>query len=169
MDRRVATGVRRFGSFELDLEAERLLKNGRTIRIQPQPFRLLCLLTNHPGVLVTREEIQAALWAGDTFVDFDQGVNFAVKQVRDYERKTLTLPGSQPQPLAGPKGDLVFLDLATEGNYVACRPSGTEPKIKFYMFTFTPPEMLSNLDLAKEQLERRLDSMEADLRKFAGV
>jgi DNA-binding winged helix-turn-helix (wHTH) protein len=83
MDRRVASGVRRFGSFELDLEAERLLKNGRTIRIQPQPFRLLCLLTNRPGLLVTREEIQAALWAGDTFVDFDQGVNFAVKQVRD--------------------------------------------------------------------------------------
>ena len=83
MDRRVGSGVRRFGSFELDLEAERLLKNGRTIRIQPQPFRLLCLLTNRPGLLVTREEIQAALWAGDTFVDFDQGVNFAVKQVRD--------------------------------------------------------------------------------------
>jgi DNA-binding winged helix-turn-helix (wHTH) protein len=75
--------VRRFGSFELDLEAARLLKSGRTIRIQPQPFRLLCLLTNRPGVLVTREEIQAALWSGDTFVDFDQGVNFAVKQVRD--------------------------------------------------------------------------------------
>jgi DNA-binding winged helix-turn-helix (wHTH) protein len=75
--------VRRFGSFELDLDAERLLKNGRTIRIQPQPFKLLCLLTNRPGVLVTREEIQAALWAGDTFVDFDQGVNFAIKQVRE--------------------------------------------------------------------------------------
>ena len=83
MDRRAGSGVRRFGSFELDLEAERLLKSGRTIRIQPQPFRLLCLLTNRPGLLVTREEIQAALWAGDTFVDFDQGVNFAVKQVRD--------------------------------------------------------------------------------------
>ena len=82
MDRR-AGGVRRFGSFELDLEAERLLKSGRTIRIQPQPFRLLCLLTNRPGLLVSREEIQAALWAGDTFVDFDQGVNFAIKQVRD--------------------------------------------------------------------------------------
>jgi DNA-binding winged helix-turn-helix (wHTH) protein len=77
------SAVRRFGSFELDLEAARLLKSGRTIRIQPQPFRLLCLLTNRPGVLVTREEIQAALWSGDTFVDFDQGVNFAVKQVRD--------------------------------------------------------------------------------------
>ena len=83
MDRRTGSAVRRFGAFELDLEAERLLKNGRTIRIQPQPFRLLCLLTNRPGLLVTREEIQAALWAGDTFVDFDQGVNFAIKQVRD--------------------------------------------------------------------------------------
>jgi DNA-binding winged helix-turn-helix (wHTH) protein len=83
MDRRAEAAVRRFGSFELDLDAERLLKNGRTIRIQPQPFRLLCLLTNRPGLLVTREEIQAALWAGDTFVDFDQGVNFAIKQVRE--------------------------------------------------------------------------------------
>lgn len=79
----MASGLRRFGSFELDLDAERLLKNGRTIRIQPQPFRLLCLLTNRPGVLVTREDIQKALWAGETFVDFDQGVNFAIKQVRD--------------------------------------------------------------------------------------
>ena len=75
--------VRRFGSFELDLESERLLKNGRSVRIQPQPFRLLCLLTSRPGALVTREEIQAALWKNETFVDFEQGVNFAVKQVRE--------------------------------------------------------------------------------------
>ena len=65
-----------------------------------------------------------------------------VVQVRDYERQTVTPAGGKPQPLAGPKGDLVFLDLATEGNYVACRPSGTEPKIKFYMFAYTPPEQL---------------------------
>lgn len=82
-NRRSGASVRRFGSFELDMDAERLLKNGRIIRIQPQPFRLLCLLTNRPGALITREEIQAALWAGDTFVDFDQGVNFAIKQVRE--------------------------------------------------------------------------------------
>jgi DNA-binding winged helix-turn-helix (wHTH) protein len=75
--------TRRFGAFELDLEAEQLLKNGRIIRIQPQPFRLLRLLTNRPGTLVTREEIQAALWPNDTFVDFEQGVNFALKQVRE--------------------------------------------------------------------------------------
>ena len=77
------TNVRRFGSFELDLDAEKLLKNGRSVRIQPQPFRLLCLLTSKPGTLVTREEIQAVLWKNETFVDFEQGVNFAVKQVRE--------------------------------------------------------------------------------------
>jgi DNA-binding winged helix-turn-helix (wHTH) protein len=75
--------VVRFGAFELDLDAERLLKNGRLVRLQPQPFKLLRLLTQQPGKLVSREEIQAALWTNDTFVDFEQGVNFAVKQVRE--------------------------------------------------------------------------------------
>ena len=74
-----------------------------------------------------------------------------------------------PAHFAGPHGDLVMLDLASDGNYVAVRPSGTEPKIKFYMFAFTPAEQLSNLDTAKQQLQQRLDAMEADLRKFAGV
>src|SRR3954464_9472539 len=69
-----------------------------------------------------------------------------VAQVRDYEKQTVTAVGGAAKPLAGPKGDLVFFDLATEGNYVACRPSGTEPKIKFYLFTYTPPEQLSNLE-----------------------
>jgi phosphoglucomutase/phosphomannomutase len=92
-----------------------------------------------------------------------------VIQMRDYERQILTRTGGRPQHLDGPKGDLVFLDLAAAGNYVACRPSGTEPKIKFYMFTYTPAEQLANLDDAKRQLEQRLDHMETDLRKFAGV
>lgn len=97
-----------------------------------------------------------------------------VVQIRDYERQCVIRfdedgKASEPQPLGGPKGDLVILDLATEGNYVACRPSGTEPKIKFYMFTYTPPEQLSNLDTAKAELDERLTRMEADLRKFAGV
>jgi len=73
----------RFGAFELDIEAERLLRNGRNVRLQPQPFRLLCLLAGQAGRVVTREEIRAALWTSDTFVDFEQGVNFAIKQVRE--------------------------------------------------------------------------------------
>jgi phosphoglucomutase/phosphomannomutase len=92
-----------------------------------------------------------------------------IRQIRDYEARTVTPTGAQPLPLAGPAGDLVILDLATEGNSIACRPSGTEPKIKFYLFAFTPPEQLANLEVAKADLENRLDRMEADLRKFAGV
>ena len=68
--------------------------------------------------------------------------------------RRVTPAGGKPQPLAGPKGDLVFLDLATEGNYVACRPSGTEPKIKFYMFAYTPPEQLANLEVGQSGARR---------------
>lgn len=75
--------ILRFGPFELDIEAEQLLKSGRIVRLQPQPFKLLRLLAGLSGRLVTREEIQDALWKGDTFIDFEQGVNFAVKQVRE--------------------------------------------------------------------------------------
>lgn len=83
MDRPPKPTIIRFGVFELDLEAEQLSRNGRVVRLQPQPFKLLSLLAAQSGKLVTREEIQGALWKGDTFVDFEQGVNFAIKQVRD--------------------------------------------------------------------------------------
>ena len=75
--------ILRFGVFELDGDAEQLLKNGRVVRLQPKPFKLLCLLAGQAGKLVTREDIQKALWSSDTFVDFEQGVNFAIKQVRE--------------------------------------------------------------------------------------
>lgn len=75
--------ILRFGMFELDPAAGQLYRNGRLVRMQPKPFRLLCLLADHAGKLVTREEIQKELWTSDTFVDFEQGVNFAIKQVRE--------------------------------------------------------------------------------------
>jgi DNA-binding winged helix-turn-helix (wHTH) protein len=81
--RDTAPNILRFGLFELDSEAEQLYKNGRLVRMQPKPFKLLCLLVGQPGKLITREEIQKALWTADTFVDFEQGVNFAIKQVRE--------------------------------------------------------------------------------------
>lgn len=73
----------RFGVFQLDGQAGQLLKNGRVVRLKPQPFKLLQLLISRPGEVVTREEIRQALWPADTFVDFEQGVNSAIKQVRD--------------------------------------------------------------------------------------
>jgi DNA-binding winged helix-turn-helix (wHTH) protein len=73
----------RFGTFEIDADAGQLLLDGRPVRLPPQPFKLLWLLASHPGQLLTREQIREALWADDTFIDFDQGVNFAIKQVRE--------------------------------------------------------------------------------------
>jgi Tol biopolymer transport system component/DNA-binding winged helix-turn-helix (wHTH) protein len=72
----------RFGLFEVDFAAQELRKSGIKIKIQDQPFQILSLLLERPGQIVTREEIQKRLWAGDTFVDFDLGLNSAVKKLR---------------------------------------------------------------------------------------
>ena len=72
----------RFGPFEADLAAERLLRNGLPVRLQDQPLRLLLLLLAHPGEIVSREEMRARLWPTDSYGDFDNGLNVAVRKVR---------------------------------------------------------------------------------------
>jgi DNA-binding winged helix-turn-helix (wHTH) protein/Tol biopolymer transport system component len=72
----------RFGVYELDRDAMELRKNGRLIRLQEQPCRVLAILAERPGELVTREELQAQIW-GDTFVDFDHSLNKAVNRIRE--------------------------------------------------------------------------------------
>lgn len=90
-----------------------------------------------------------------------------VAGIRDYQNgKTLRLDGSS-EPLAGPTGDLVILDLAEEGNYVAVRPSGTEPKVKFYIFTRLTPEHSGDLTAARKTLENRIAQLETDVRSYA--
>jgi DNA-binding winged helix-turn-helix (wHTH) protein len=73
----------RFGLFEADLNTSELRKNGLKIKLQEQPFQVLALLLEHRGELVTREELRRVLWPGDTFVDFDVGLNVAIKKLRD--------------------------------------------------------------------------------------
>jgi len=73
----------RFESFELDLGTGELHKNGRRIRLQEQPSRLLSLLASRRGELVTRIEIQQTLWEEGRFVEFDHAVNTAIKKVRE--------------------------------------------------------------------------------------
>ena len=72
----------RFGVFELDARTLELQKSGRAVRVRPQSLRLLTLLLARPGQLVARDEIQRALWDRETFVDFDQGVNHCIKELR---------------------------------------------------------------------------------------
>jgi len=74
--------VVRFGLFELDVSAGELRRQGRRIKLQDQPLQVLELLLSRPGEMVTREELQQALWPADTFVEFDQGLNTAIKKIR---------------------------------------------------------------------------------------
>ena len=76
-------GVVRFESFEVDLRAGEVRKHGHRIRLQDQPFRILQALLEYPGEVVTREELQRQIWPSDTFVDFDRGLNNAVKRLRE--------------------------------------------------------------------------------------
>ena len=75
-------GKIRFGVYELDRDAVELRKHGVPIRLQEQPFRVLALLAERPGEVITREELQEQIW-GSTFVDFDQSLNKAVNRVRE--------------------------------------------------------------------------------------
>lgn len=72
----------RFGAYEADLQEARLTKAGVRIRLQEQPFQILVLLLERAGQLVTREEIRQKLWSGNTFVEFDDALNTAVRKLR---------------------------------------------------------------------------------------
>src|SRR5438270_1589371 len=72
----------RFAGFELNLQTGELRQDGVVIRLQPQPTLILTLLASRPGNLVTREEIQQRIWGSETFIDFDTGLNSAIRQIR---------------------------------------------------------------------------------------
>lgn len=93
-----------------------------------------------------------------------------VVAVRDYANAVRMLPQKgEQEKLDGPTGDLVILDLAEEGNSIAVRPSGTEPKVKFYLFTRLTPADSQDLAAAKQRLECRLGDLEKDVRSFAAT
>jgi TolB-like protein/Tfp pilus assembly protein PilF len=76
------SSVKRFGTFEVDLRARELRKGGIRIRLQDQPFEILALMLEHPGEVVTRDELRQRLWPAGTFVDFEHSLNAAIKRLR---------------------------------------------------------------------------------------
>lgn len=72
----------RFGTFDFDPATRELRRDGAPIRLQPQPAQVLAALLTRPGEIVTREELRAAVWSADTFVDFDRNLNFCIAQIR---------------------------------------------------------------------------------------
>jgi DNA-binding winged helix-turn-helix (wHTH) protein len=73
----------KFEVFEVDLRSGELRKHGLKVKLQKQAFEVLVMLLEHPGEVVTREEIQQKLRPADTFVDFEHGINAAVKRLRE--------------------------------------------------------------------------------------
>jgi DNA-binding winged helix-turn-helix (wHTH) protein len=122
----MASVILRFDVYALNLRAGELYKSGRKVKLQELPFRILAMLLEHPGELVTRGELRQRLWSEDTFVDFEHSLNTAIKKLRqalhdeaDRPRFIETLPrrgyrfvgslaeNSPSPPLSGPATDLV--------------------------------------------------------------
>src|SRR5262245_3380179 len=87
-----SANILRFDSFELDSGAGELRRNGERIKIPPQPFRVLELLLRRSGEVLTRAEIRERIWCDDTFVDFEQGLNFCIRQIREALGDTAAAP-----------------------------------------------------------------------------
>ena len=87
--------------------------------------------------------------------------------IRDYLQQTHADMAGNRQPLSGPVGNLLILDFQADGNYVALRPSGTEPKIKFYLFVHHPPEDGADIAACRQRLEVRLKDLADDLIRYS--
>ena len=81
-DRACAHSIACFGAFELDLQDGELRRSGVLLHLAPQPFRILVLLLSRPGEVITREEIRDQIWGSETWVDFEHGLNFAIREIR---------------------------------------------------------------------------------------
>ena len=87
-----STQILRFDMFELDSAAGELRKRGERIKLPPQPFKVLELLVRRGGEVVTRSEIRDSIWRNDTFVDFEQSLNFCIRQIREAVSDTADTP-----------------------------------------------------------------------------
>src|SRR5262245_28905209 len=74
--------VIRFDVFELELRSGELRRDGALVKLQPQPFKALVFLAVRSGQVVAREEIRREIWGDETFVDYEQGVNFLIRKIR---------------------------------------------------------------------------------------
>jgi DNA-binding winged helix-turn-helix (wHTH) protein/Tol biopolymer transport system component len=131
-----------FGAFHVDLRSGEIRKGGLRIKLHAQPFAVLAMLLRRPNEVVTRQELQQELWAEDTFVDFEHGLNKAINKLRDAlgddahdPRFVETLPGRGYRfiaPVLTPSGDASAEDpVVTSGTASQLNPSiGIEARAK---------------------------------------
>lgn len=179
----------RFGPYELDVRSGDLRKFGTRIKLGEQPLRILILLIERPGELVTREELVSQLWSDDTFVDFDHGLNSAVQRLRDGLSDTAqkehwieTLPrrgyrfvgavewgnpNNSASPPAIPTPDQAEAIAVPTPPLVAPRsPASAQPRWRF-MLVAPALAVLAALLLMKLGLGRRASTSAASIRSIA--
>ena len=120
----------RFGMFEADRTSGELSKNGRRIPLQDQPLQVLFLLLERAGMVMRREELQRAVWPADTFVEFDQGLNTAIKKLRlalgdssDNPRFIETLPRKGYRFIAPVTGQAAVAPVSPQAAPQAAKPT----------------------------------------------
>jgi Tol biopolymer transport system component/DNA-binding winged helix-turn-helix (wHTH) protein len=145
----------RFGPFEADLDTHELWKNGIKVKLGGQPFEILAVLLNRPGHLVTREELQKEIWAADTFVDFNHGLNAAVNKLRE----TLSDSAEEPKYIETlPRRGYRFIG-RIENAVSELKPEGAMPGPRVFvalsppMLTPAEPEWTAKLGQALEIIE----------------
>jgi len=120
----VSPRVYRFGPFELSPDAAELRKNGLRLKLQEQPFQVLCTLLDHPGEIVTRDQLRQQLWPDGTFVDFEHGLNTAIKKLRD----VLSDDADTPRYIETiPRKGYRFIALRNGDNAAGTQPPVTQP------------------------------------------
>jgi len=111
----------RFGAFEVDLRSGEVYKHGIRLKLQDQPFQVLALLLEHSGDVVSREELRQKLWPAHTFVDFDTGLNSAIKKLRD----VLSDSAEQPRYIETlPRRGYRFIARVENGDLPTSAPAG---------------------------------------------
>ncbi len=90
-----------------------------------------------------------------------------VTGVKDYSVGKRMLPNGSSESINGPTGNVLIFETAIEGNYIAARPSGTEPKVKFYMFTYVAADQIGDLGASKAEMSKRIDAYAVDMQAFA--
>ena len=78
----ISPGKLFFGEFGLDCRSGELRRNGAAVKLQPQPAKVLAILASRAGEVVTRQELAEQVWGSETYVDFEHGLNFAIRQIR---------------------------------------------------------------------------------------
>jgi phosphoglucomutase/phosphomannomutase len=92
-----------------------------------------------------------------------------VASMRDYSVGKRLFASGGNEPITGPTGNLVVLETEINGNYVAARPSGTEPKVKFYLFSYVPASEIADIEQCKTEMAARRDGFKTDLEAFVAA